>query len=253
MLSLQNRITVNSVRRSISSAFSIAHSFLLDGFDEYFNLVKTPALSGVLSGDCEFTILASLYRLPKTGIISILDDFSGSTFSINLRQINATQVEFNVSQGGVGKISTINVPDMDDRWVNLAVTFKSSNTSSLKFFMDNVEVSISSSNHINADVNSVAHDYNIGRLGNSSNYFKGYINQLGVVDRLITLQEYQNWNNGGKAKSITSVFGNTDTAMDMNPDNSTNTAQFVWTDTPNGLTATSLQMEDIDKTTFTPY
>ena len=116
-------------------------------------------------------------------------------------------------------------------------------------------------------MNGVAQTYSVNTISNTiqasndtwkigvqgtSNYYNGYIQSLSVVNTVLSLDDHINYYNNGKPKNPQMLFG-ANCKYFFNPDNSNDTAQFAVTDRINSITATSINMENADLTTVTPY
>jgi hypothetical protein len=114
-----------------------------------------------------------------------------------------------------------------------------------KFFVNGVDVGTDSDDLTNVE-DTKTNLYEVARG------LDGLFNSASVINRVITLAEHQDYYNNGEPKDPQALFGS-DCKLFLNPDNSGNTAPFTITDSINGFSATSINMQDIDKTTNNPY
>jgi hypothetical protein len=254
LLSPLRYINPISGNRGGSAAFSISKSFYLDGVDEYFTIPNAD-LSGVLQGVVQasfnFTFKFSddnNFTLWGNGLVD-RGIFIGYAQSANFLQI------YYYNQ--ISQIRYLRFPSsafVVNDWNNATFTIDTTTVSNIKLFVDGVEISPIASQGLtnNEEVLTTSDDFTIGLSIAAYGNFGGYISQISVIDRVISLSEHQNWYNNGTPKNPQQLFGS-NCKFFFNPDNSGDTAQFSVVDSVNSITATSVNMEDADKTTETPY
>jgi len=253
MLSLQNRITVNSVRRSISSAFSISHSFILDGVDEQFT-TPNAGLSSDLSGlNKKFTI-STIVKFNQIGINqTFFAGFDAGQESLQLRFDSLNRISVFLKDGDITKsaVTSSCFPNMSNvHLIEFSYDSSQSLGSRITIYFDGIEQPILSDTSTN-NIDSTSTIYGIGAVANQL-FLKANQSLFYVRNTCTTPAEALTGYNFGKPLSGKAQFGLSEIVTEFNPDESGNTAQFSVVD-PDGLTFTSINMEDIDKTTTTPY
>jgi hypothetical protein len=235
------------------SAFSIAKSFYLDGVDEYFTIPNadlSSVLQGVVQASFNFTFKFTNddnFTLWGNGNINrgIFIGYAQSSNFIQMYYYN----EFSQAKYIRFPSSAFTV----NAWNNATFTIDTTTVSNNKLFVNGAEISPDTSTLISSqEVLTTADDFSIGLSIAGFGNYDGYINQISVIDRVISLSEHQSWYNNGKPKDPQALFG-ANCKYFFNPDNSGDTAQFSVVDSVNSITATSVNMVDADKTPITPY
>ena len=244
--------------RGGSAAFSIAKSFYLDGVNEEFYLGNEASLNSFMNGtDLQFTILFAVKRSELGRLQGI---FSKDDVSLNrsfwMRFQTTNDFEFFCNDTLSNKTDKwAGFTNTTDFYIGALVYDYTDFGVITKLYCNGSLVTKTSQGLINGNINSTISDYVIGGedSGGASIYkYNGYINQIALLNIPITEAQYLSWYNNGKPKDAQSLFG-ANCKYFFNPDNSGNTAQFTVTDSVNSLSALSLNMEDADKTTQTPY
>jgi len=258
LLSPLRYINPISGNRGGSAAFSIAKSFYLDGVDEEFSLGNEASLNSFMVGtNLQFTILFAVKRSELArlqGIFSKDDVSLNRSFWMRFQTTNA--FEF---------ICNDTFSNKTDKWAGFtnttdfyigALVYDYTDAGVItKLYCNGSLVTKTSQALINGNINSTSSDYIIAGddiVGGSTFNYNGYINQIATLNIPITEAQYLSWYNNGKPKDAQALFGS-NCKYFFNPDNSGDTAQFTVTDSVNSITATSVNMEDADKTTITPY
>ena len=253
LLSPLRYINPISGNRGGTAAFSIAKSFYLDGVNEYFTIPNadlSSVLQGVVQASFNFTFKFTNddnFTLWGNGNINrgIFIGYAQSSNFIQMYYYN----EFSQAKYIRFPSSAFTV----NAWNNATFTIDTTTVSNNKLFVNGAEISPDTSTLISSqEVLTTADDFSIGLSIAGFGNYDGYINQISVIDRVISLSEHQSWHNNGKPKNPQSLFGS-NCKYFFNPDNSGDTAQFTVTDSVNSIKATSVNMEDADKTTETPY
>ncbi len=247
MLSNSIRNTINS-KRGISS-FSNSYSFLLDGVNEYLDIPNAD-LSGILQGNVQKSITFVFYN--TGGSYPVLWSNGSTNRGLYFYMTATGAISFGYTDAGstarqtytdVGKVSV-------NTW-NVA-TFNVDTTNGSEIMVNGVNIPLLVDGSAGNNVIANSDDFSIGKGGVAGlDYYMGYINQISV-NKILTLSEHTDLYNSLKPKNPQSLFG-VDNHLFFNPDNSGSTAQFSVLDSTNSITATSVNMEDADKTTTTPY
>jgi hypothetical protein len=246
LLSPLRYINPISGNRGGSAAFSIAKSFYLDGVNEGFNIPNADISPYITGTNTKFTFLLNMY-LPSLGVLEGVFSVTGGTYDVLILKNSDNKFYFYCKDLGVTKLMVSSNVISSIGWLTVAIVIDLATPSNSDIFIN--ELQGTSSNTLTNNITASAIGYRLG-YGNG---FYGEFNlcQFGLLNDTITFAEFTNWKNGGKPKSITDTFP-TKVVRDWNADNSNDTAQFTWTDTQ-GSVATSINMEDADKTTLTPY
>ena len=230
--------------------FKIENSFLFDGVNENFSIPNS-ALASTLQGsvDVSFNFVfkptagQDFFPIWDNGNVSrgiyIVYYATGNFFSIEYND-NNHNFRFPVSAITLGS------------WNYITITLDTVNKIS-NLYVNGVDIALQSFNAPTTVVDSNTSDFNLG--GNNVagfGYYEGYINQCSVIGREVTLEEHIEWYNSGNPLDSQDYF-NVECKYFFNADESGSTAQFSVLDSTNSITATSVNMEDTDKTTETPY
>lgn len=256
MLSLQNKITVNSLS---DLGFSIRNSFLLDGSNEYFNI--DDALTPIAS-DQYGTWLGVIKPIDATPAgTEILISFSDTSANENLQLYITSDGKLNIFYriAGVSKflISTDAAAFTDNTWASFAIV---QDRVLPVLYVDGVAPAQSTIISGNTTVwISPGTGLDNGRIGcrqynggANEMFFNGYINQIALLNDDLSAAQVLDWHNSLKPKNAQAEFSSI-TAFMFNPDSSGNTAEFTVTDSINSITAVSVNFEDADKQPINPY
>jgi len=231
--------------------FSIEHSFLLDGVDEKIT-IPNAALVNTLSGsNKKFSIFLVVKRASTGGEQNLLSSF-GSPVSMMTRFEASGSFNMLLRDAGNAQLRTSNLFNNTSIWY--AITFSYDSSLSLgsrgSIMVNGVDEAISV-DQLTTTVDTTTDVYNIGSRSSSS-FFNGNVAYVGVRNNATTIAEHITWLNEGNPLDIRDQFGSEGVYL-MNPDDSGSTAQFSIVDSVNNVTATSVNLEDVDKTTDTPY
>jgi hypothetical protein len=229
--------------------FSINHSFLLDGVSEYFTMPLTGIDSVVTGANKQFTILSNFKRTSSGSYHGIFTDDSNN---ITFRVSSSNLLQLVVKDGTVNKICNASTAISDNIWHTGAVSYDYSAVlgSRVNFYLDTTLNNSSDAATTNIDASTG--NFNLWALGSGGFPFQGNGQMLAIINRVLSPAEIAIWDNGGKPLNPITLFG-ADSVYLFNPDDSGSTAQFSVVDSTNSITATSVNLEDADKTTTTPY
>lgn len=248
LLSPLRYINPISGNRGGSSAFSIAKSFYLDGVDEAF-VVDANDINSYISGTNKQFSLS--FVLKRTEINSFNHFFGEDISNGIIVRFNSTNdislLIYNV--GYTSMVTTSTFADTTDFYF-INIVYDGVTPSNSKIYVNAVD-EVLTSNTLGSVIQNGTSNYLIGGR-NAADYFNGYYNSFSVIDRLLTPTEVTDYYNNGKPKNPQALFG-ANCKYFFNADNSGDTAQFTVTDSVNSINATSVNMEDADKTTVTPY
>ena len=253
LLSPLRYINPISGNRGGSAAFSIAKSFYLDGVDEYFQLSNTDLDSVMVGSNLQFTILTSVKRNELSRLQSLFaKDNVGASRSFWLRFQSTNDLEFVVNDGLSIKTDKWNFSTDLTQWYHLAIVFDYTDSGNFASLYSNGSlVAKTTQATISGNIATGSANYHIGSSSTPGFYADLYQNQLAVLDTPLSLAQYQNWYNNGQPKNPQSLFGS-NCKFFFNPDDrSGDTAQFSVTN--QGITATSVNLENADLTSITPY
>ena len=272
MYSFYNNITIDgvnpvrdqyeffkSLKDSIDSSFIVASSFLLDGVNESFNIDNVlPSLATSSVGTWAILIKPVDGTPPSGDTMIAFGDTDAHAYLMLYMNPTGTARAL-TSIGGVLQwdLATTTFIFNDNVWT-FVVLVKTATSSTL--YIDGVapaqsfNVSVDKTTWFN-DIagldNGRIGALNFDNLGDVNNQ-NGNISQVAFLSTDIDAAQVLDWHNNGSPKNPKSLFGS-DCKMFFNPDNSGSTAQFTVTDPVNGITSTSINMEDDSKTTVTPY
>ena len=257
LLSPLRYINPISGNRGGSAGFSIAKSFYLDGVDEYFNADDVYTNNSTDTVGTLSVVVKSVDILPSA--VSFIVTFARSTTDLS---------STGISQKTTGEVQITYVNSSSVKWV--VVTDNPIDLTSWTkidlvqdgvlpiIYINGVAVAQTTTVSTNTTLwlNDVVLDnFRIGqqdRTGGTTYDFNGYVSQVSYLNTNISAAQILDLYNNGKPKNPQSLFG-ANCKYFFNPDNSGDTAQFTVTDSTNSITATSVNMEDADKTTETPY
>lgn len=230
--------------------FRITKSFLFDGVDERFTIPQAALQNTITDSGGTFSISAMLKR--NSAPVTNKCWFSKNGSSIYCRFAN-NKIEFRIYYLAVATLlRTVNTFDDTNQWYFITCTMDQnlSTGACAEIYVNGVAQTYDQNTISN--ITAASNDtWKIGIQG-SSNQFDGYIQSLSVENKVLTLADHQSYYNNGKPKNPLILFGTTNKYF-FNADASSNTAQFTVTDSVNLITATSVNMEDADKTNETPY
>ena len=228
-----------------SAAFSIAKSFYLDGVDEAFFTNDANLRSVYMGANKKFSFSISFYltEINKTQVL-----FSNWGPNSIMLRIESTNIIRCYNGGGGACLSTEIV---SVGWNFFTFTYDYSESLGLrgKMYLNGSTLTVTDSL-----VDSFPELVTVTLFGTKATveFLNGYISQFSFTDTVLTPTEITTYYNNGKPKDPQVLFG-TNCKFFFNPDNSNDTAQFNVVDSVNSITATSVNMEDADKTTITPY
>jgi len=249
MLSNSIRNTINS-KRGVSS-FSNSYSFLLDGVNEYLDIPNAD-LSGILQGNVQKSITFVFYytggAYPALWSNGATVNNRGMYFGLN-DSTGLVFMQYHNTGGSLKTLSSTGAFVLINTWNVLTFNIDTTNGSTVMLNgVDATGTDDTTGNNVKAN----SDDFSIGKGGVAGlNYFMGYMNQVSI-NKILTLSEHTDLYNGLKPKNPQALFG-VDNHLFFNPDNSGSTAQFSVLDSVNGITATSVNLEDSDKAVFNPY
>jgi hypothetical protein len=226
------------------SGFSIENSFLLDGAGEYFT-IPNASLSGTLSGSNKQWSIDTLVKRGAIGSIdAIFCGWNTSQLSLRIRFLASSTIQISTIDTITKTAVTTETYTDTSGWYYITISYDYSQSlgSRMKVFVNGVAATMASdATTTNIDTTTTA--YEIGSQNTGSNSFQGNQSLFDVRDEPTTLAQHITRYNGGKP-TIGGIY-------QFNPDNSGSTAQFTVVN--QGITATSVNLEDADKTTTTPY
>ena len=241
-------LKISTLARKGGSIFSITNSFSFDGVDEYMTIPNADLSSYLQGAGKKFTFNFSIYpfAIGDTDYLFANNDFS---FAIRVDTNGKVQI--------IGRDGAFNYALSTDFlngniWQFVTISYDSSLTlgNRAEIYINGI-LSGKSVDTMESTIDTSVVDYQIGAKDGVSS-FNGSINQISVLDKVLNQTEVLDWYNNGKPKNPQTLFG-TDCKFFFNPDNSGASAPFTVTDSINNINATSVNMEDADKTTVTPY
>lgn len=226
-------------------SFSIAKSFYFDGLAQYFSIPQAD-LSTYLSGSGKSFSINFLIK-PFLGAVDYL--FANNDFSFAIRVDASNKLQF-IGRDGAFLSALSNESLTNGVWQFVTVTYNSSLTlgNRVEIYV-NGTILTKSIDTLDANIDSPTLDYQIGAK-NSTEGFYGYINSFSVLDIALSQSQITQLYNNGKPKDPQQLFG-VNCVYNFNPDNSGDTSPFTVTN--QGITATSINMTDANKTPITPY
>jgi len=240
--------------------YTILNSFLLDGVDESFNTddVLTP-LATTTTG----TWLGSFYIIDATPtgteyLLSFGDTDANTDLSVMILTGGQVRAEGKDSSAK-WRVTTSAAAYSDNSWGTLAITADGVNMP--KIYIDGIEVA--HGNNVTTDTSlwfsDLSSQLDNGRIGSVSinsagdaNNFNGNVGQVAFLDTELSAAQVLSWHNGGSPLNPQIEFGSS-CKFFFNPENSGSTAEFTVNDPINNIDAVSVNLEDADKTTTTPY
>lgn len=233
--------------------FYIGNSFLFDGVNERFTIPQANLQSTITDSGGTWSISVMVKR-SSIGTNQCLFGKNGN--SVYFRFDATNQIRFGVvTPTPVTTTSLITTNDFTDlnKWLFITFTMNQNLAAGScgQIYVNGV-LQTYSNNNIGNSIQPQTAVWTVGSQTSFVQYFNGYIQSLSVQDKVLSLAEHQDYYNNGKPKNPQDLFGANNKYF-FNADNSGNTAQFSVVDSINTITATSLNMEDADKTTETPY
>lgn len=234
--------------------FIIGKSFLFDGVNESFTIPNSDLNSLITGTAVSYSLSFHIKRDVIGGIEKILANYTSVTDNaINLDFHSGNTLRLRNASGlGTGTLQTSDTFTSTSDWLFFTIVVDGNTPANSAIYCNGINKSIGT-NTLLADVNSSTGDFFIGStpLNNNVN-FQGNLSSLSLIDRAITESEHIEYYNSGLPLSPVTKFGS-DCKWFFNPDSSGDVAQFSVTDSVNGITATSINMEDSDKSNLTPY
>ena len=239
-------------RRTSGGVFFNNFSFLIDGTNEQFTIPNAD-LSTILQGNVTASLNFVFY--PLTQINFLLWSNGTTNRGIYIYWLSSSiGIRYNrVSDGTLRQINFPASAFVINAWNFVTFTIDTS-TGQGTLKANGVEITLSSSTMGVGDlvINNVD-NFILGGGGTAGfTNLNGYINQMSIVNRIISLSEHQDWYNSGKPLSSQDFF-DIDNKLFFNSDNSGSVAQFSVVDSVNSITATSENLETADKVSFVPY
>jgi len=232
------------------SSFKINSSFLFDGVNESFSIPNAALLSLLSGSTCKFSISAMVY-LNAAGVNTIIGNWISPNQSFTIYIHTDGRLFFTQRSSATTKNCTSVETLATSAWHFITVNFDYSKSLGLRGEIFANGVQFTTSDNLGAVVDTPTTYYKIGTY-NNSNFLNGNLVLISINNLPMTLSEHINFYNNGKPKNPQILFG-ANCKYFFNPDNSGSTAQFTVTDSVNSITATSVNLEDSDKTTTTPY
>jgi len=237
--------TVSFAPTTPPKVFTIAKSFLLDGVDEYFD-VELPQIGGAGKRFTNSFMIKRNSLGVRHGLLTSLD----VTGQVYYRFDAANNLVLNMNNGTIARVVTFsNVFNSTSDWYFINVVYDSTLSSGNRTEM-----------YINGVLANKTADASDTMLRATTNYtlgktvideFDGLINHFSVIDKPLTATEIATYYNSGLPLSPTSEFSS-DCSYFFNPENGVFDGSN-WEVENQGITATSVNMEDADKTTDNPY
>lgn len=229
------------------AAFQIENSFKVLT-NEYLT-IPSANLSGVIDGaSAKFSILFSFKVNESIGYQNI---FSSDNLLIRLNTLGV--IELVTLTSAVPKVASSSTLISNDSWHTGVITFDYSQAtgSRTEIYIDSILDT--GSDPLLASIDSITTTIGIAadHLG-ALPIQDGNVQIVSVINRVINQTEITEWHDGGQPLSPQIFFGD-DCKYFFNPDNSGSTAEFSVIDSVNSITATSVNFEDSDKVTDTPY
>lgn len=240
-----------TARFGLGGAFNIANSFYLDGVNEYFTIPNASLINTIAGTNKQFT-LNFVFKRQNIGVLQhlIANYTSGTDFSIYVAISTVNKLQFTIYDGVLARNLITNETITNQQiWYHVTIKYDGVTPSNSKIIINGVDSTYSS----NTLTSTIFNSSTIFKIGNALTYYMNvYFQSMYLVDRIVTDEENTNHYNNGKPKNPQSLFG-TNCKFFFNSDNSGDTAQFSVVDSVNSITATSVNMEDADKTPLTPY
>jgi len=241
-------------RRTSESVFFNNFSFLIDGTNEQFTIPNAD-LSTILQGNVTASLNFVFYPLTQTNFLLWSNGKTHPNRGIHVFW-SSSSIGVKYNRVSDGTIRGINFPAsafVINAWNFVTLTIDTvTGQGTLK--ANGIEITSTSSTMVAGDMvisNSDNFIFGGGETGAFTN-LNGYINQMSIVNRIISLSEHQDWYNSGKPLNSQDYFS-TDNKLFFNSDNSGSVAQFSVVDSVNSITATSENLETADKVSFVPY
>lgn len=240
----------HSIHFITKSLYSVLHSFLFDGTDKHFDSIDHEKINPTTTGTSKsYTYLLSIKRNDILNSIAY-GNYNGSNFSTKL-QFNGGEIQYINMDSGVSKVLSTNssFTSITD-WYHIAYVIDGESVSNSRIYVNGVDETLTNTLTYNSDA--IGNAYHIGDSGDKTLHANIYFSGISLINNALTSTQVSEWYNNGKPLNP-SVLHDSNCVMNLNADNSGDTAQFTITDSVNSITATSNNMETVDKTTETPY
>jgi hypothetical protein len=233
----------------VGGAFSIDHSFLLDGVNEYFTIPKAQLDSVITGSNKIFTHSFTFYKTDDLQLNTLF----GSDNALFYRIDTANKLTINFHNGTVSKTVTWSDVFATATWYTIDVVYDYSLTlgNRTEMYINGV-LATKLTDNADTIIGSPTTYFYIGRYSSTSFMFTGSINQIGLTDTALNQTQITEKYNSGKPLNPQTLY-EANNKWFFNPDNGGTTAQFPVVDSINSVTATSVNLEDSDLTTTTPY
>lgn len=239
---------------AIVTAFSIDNSFMFDGVDERFDF---PDIITDLTGKTVGTMGITINPTDITSTAYLGGVSNGSLTDWVLIRKVAGKVTAYVLSGGANAwiVTTDNTVLTAGVWSTIDVV---QNGVSPVLYIDGVAVAQTFTISANKPAWFSGMSLNYAILGAARTngtytaFFDGHVSSYYILDIALNQTQITDGYNSGKPLDYQDAHG-ANCLYFFNPDNSGSTAQFSVLDSVNSITATSVNMEDADKTTLTPY
>lgn len=231
--------------------FRIAHSFILDGINEYF-AIPNASLVGTLAGSNKKFSISTLIKRNSTGAVDgLFAGWNSGQLSLLFRFLADDTINIIFRDSGNKQAITTDTYTDTSEWyfITLSYDFSQSLGNRISIFVNGVAATMASDT-TTTNIDSTTTTYDIATQDGITNSHDGNQSLFYIRDQPTTLAEHIKSYNKGKPISGEAQFGS-EIVYEFNPDNSGFIAQFAVTN--NSITANSINLEDSDKTTETPY
>lgn len=247
---LKNTLSSGAIQNvSGVAAFSIANSFLLDGVNENFT-VPLAALNSTLTGTSKKWTINVGFRPQTLGATDYV--FSDDGFKVTLRTDTNSKLQMIVKTDDLFKSAVSTTAMNVANWSFYTIVYDYSLTlgNRLKIYLNGVD-DTASDNTTDGPITAATGDWEVCSKASAA-YFNCYFQQISVLDIALSSAQALSLYNSGSPLSAQTEHG-ANCKWLFNADNSGATAQFTVADATNSIDATSVNLEDADKTTETPY
>jgi len=247
---LKNISPLSAKRGGGISAFSIAHSFLHDGVDEYMSIPKADLENVITGSNKRFTHTFTFMKTDNLQFNALFGSDGGLFYRID----SSNKMVLNFHNGTVSKTIIFSDAFTTGLWYTIMVTYDYSLTlgNRVEMYINNV-LATKTADAADVLIGSPTSLFYIARYSSAALMFAGYIGAISLVNRVLTLSERTDYFKGGKPKDPQALFG-VDCKWFHNPDNSTwDGVKHTIIDISNSVTAESSNMEEADLTTVTTY
>lgn len=249
-------LNISPLSKKGGEQFSIEHSFLLDGVNECFEADDViPIVSGLSVG----TVGIMVNPLDVSTVSTVFNFGENTTMDwFQIRVVSSGKIDVQCAEAFTNRwvLRTDDIVLSNGVWTKIDVVHDGV---SPVIYVDGVAVDFTFT--FSADVTAWFADLTLidnCRLGcaktrpATTSFFNGNLSLSSVLSIPLSAAQIASDYNGGKPVNRQQKYGS-NCKMLFNPDNSGSTAQFIVSDTINSIDATSLNLEDPDKTTLTPY